>query len=129
MGEQGTGIMASYTIGEAEDITGIRANVLRYWEEVIPGFAPKKGVSGWRIYSQRDIDILLRLKFLVYEKKYTIEGARDRILEETQTVSTNAELLHEIHELRSELTELYLTVRRHRVKKTDTTDDNEKRDQ
>jgi DNA-binding transcriptional MerR regulator len=117
MGEQGTGLMASYTIGEVEELTGVKAHILRYWEEIIPGFAPRKDLGGWRVYSQRDIDIILRLKYLVYEKKYTIEGARDRIIEEMQTVSNNAELLHDIHELRFQLTDLYLTVRKYRIKK------------
>jgi len=108
--------MASYSIGEAEEITGIKAHVLRYWEEIIPGFAPRKDLGGRRIYTQRDIDSILRLKYLIYEKKYTIEGARDRIIEETQIVNSNADLLQDIRELRSELTELYLTVRKYRAK-------------
>ncbi|MBQ3835842.1 MAG: MerR family transcriptional regulator, partial [Treponema sp.] len=64
-----------YTIGQVEEITGVKQHVLRYWEEVIPGFAPKKDLGGRRLYSQKDMEIVLRMKHLIYQKKFTIEGA------------------------------------------------------
>ncbi|MBP5284195.1 MAG: MerR family transcriptional regulator [Treponema sp.] len=105
----------TYTIGEVEELTGIKTHVLRYWEEVIPGFAPKKDLGGRRIYNDRDIDQILRLKFLVYEKKYTIEGARDELLHDTAFYDANSAALDAIREIRHELTQLYLTVRKYRV--------------
>ena len=54
---------------EYEELTGIKAHVLRYWEEVIPSIAPKKDLGGRRIYSQRNLETILRLKYLIYEKK------------------------------------------------------------
>ena len=63
-----------YSIGQVEEITGVKAHVLRYWEEIIPGFAPQKDIGGRRIYSQRELELVMRLKFLIYEKKFTIEG-------------------------------------------------------
>ena len=68
--------MAVYSIGDVEELTGVKAHVLRYWESVIPGFAPQKNIAGRREYSQREIDIILRLKYLITVKKFTIEGAR-----------------------------------------------------
>jgi len=109
--------MAQYTIGDAEELTGIKSHVLRYWEEIIPGFAPKKDLGGRRVYSDRDIDLILRLKFLIYEKKFTIEGARNQILSEMTTYDRNAAAMDAIRELRAELTQLYMTVRSHRGKK------------
>lgn len=106
--------MSSYSIGEIEELTGVKAHILRYWEEVIPSIAPRKDLGGRRLYSQRDLDIILRLKYLIYEKKFTIEGARDFIISDMDVASSNAELLQNIHELRSELTELFLTVRKYR---------------
>ncbi|MCR5289384.1 MAG: MerR family transcriptional regulator [Treponema sp.] len=108
--------MASYTIGEVEELTGLKASILRYWETVIPGSAPKKDLGGRRSYSQRDVDLIQRMKFLIYEQKYSIEGARNRILEETQIVSTHADVLQQIHELRTDLTSLYLMVKKYRKK-------------
>jgi len=104
----------TYSIGEAEEITGVKAHVLRYWEEVIPGFAPKKDIGGRRVYNDRDIDQILRLKFLINEKKYTIEGARDELLNDTAHYDDNASSMDAIRELRRELTQLYLTVRKYR---------------
>ena len=56
-----------YSIGQVEEITGVKAHVLRYWEEIIPGFAPQKDIGGRRIYSQRELELVMRLKFLIYE--------------------------------------------------------------
>lgn len=106
--------MAPYSIGEAEEITGVKAHILRYWEEVIPGIAPRKDIGGRRVYSERDIDLILRLKYLIYEKKFTIEGARSQIISEADKYDANAEALGAIRDLRSELTDLYLTVRKYR---------------
>ena len=69
--------MASFTIGEVEELTGIKSHILRYWEEVIPSLAPKKDIGGRRSYSSRDLQIIFRLKYLIQEKKFTIEGARN----------------------------------------------------
>lgn len=109
--------MTQYTIGDVEELTGIKSHVLRYWEEVIPGFAPKKDLGGRRMYSPRDIDLILRLKFLIQEKKFTIEGARNQILSEMTSYDRNAAAMDAIRELRADLTDLYMTVRKYRVKK------------
>ena len=76
--------MAQYSIGQVEKITGVKQHVLRYWEETVPGFAPRKDYSGRRIYSQRDVEIVLRLKYLIYVKKFTIEGAKNQIIEDAK---------------------------------------------
>lgn len=104
--------MASYSIGEVEQLTGIKPYVLRYWEEVIPCFAPKKDMGGRRIYTQREIDIIRRLKFLIYEKRYTIDGARSQIIQETAAMDSNAAALQALHEIREELGNIYLMVKK-----------------
>ncbi len=120
MGDPGTELMAVYTIGEVEEITGVKANNLRYWETVIPGLAPKKDLGGHRAYSQRNVDIILRMKYLISQKKYTIEGARERILEDTQAASNGTEVLQVIYDIRSDLTDAFLTIRKYRPKKEQT---------
>ena len=82
--------MAQYSIGDIEELTGIKAHILRYWEEIIPSFAPKKDLGGRRMYTQRDLDIIQRLKYLIYEKKFTIEGARDFLISDIDIASSNA---------------------------------------
>ncbi|WP_443740976.1 MerR family transcriptional regulator [Treponema berlinense] len=104
----------TYSIGEAEELTGIKSHILRYWEEVIPGFAPKKDLGGRRIYTERDIDLILRLKYLINERKFTIEGARDEILRETMNYDSKAELLDSIRQIRSELSQMYMIIRKYR---------------
>ena len=109
--------MNTYSIGEAEELTGIKSHILRYWEDSIPGLAPRKDIGGHRVYTGRDIDLILRLKYLIYEKKYTIEGARAQLLSEMTDYDRNADALDAIRELRTELTALYMTVRKYRAKK------------
>lgn len=106
-----------YTIGQAEEITGVKQHVLRYWEEVIPGFAPKKDFGGRRLYSQKDIETVLRLKHLIYQKKFTIEGARDQIISESDAFEKNADLLAQIRSARQELTEAFFELRKFRQEK------------
>ena len=95
-----------YTIGEIEELTGVKAHILRYWENVIPGFSPQKDIGGRRIYTQRELELVMRLKFLIQEKKFTIEGAREQIISEVDLIAENATLLKQIHDLRKDLTEL-----------------------
>ena len=102
----------TYTIGQVEELTGIKQNVLRYWETVIPGFAPRKDLGGRRVYTERDFEIILRLKHLIYDRKFTIEGARNEILRESQAYENNAEAMNAIRELRRDLTELYFTIKK-----------------
>ncbi len=106
-----------YTIGQAEEITGVKQHVLRYWEEVIPGFAPKKDFGGRRLYSQKDLDTVFRLKHLIYQKKFTIEGARDQIISESDAFEKNADLLMQIRSARQELTEAFFALRKFRQEK------------
>ena len=104
----------TYTIGEVEELTGIKQNILRYWETVIPGFAPRKDLGGRRVYTERDFEIVLSLKHLIYERKFTIEGARKEILHESQAYENNAEAMNAIRELRTELTQLYFEIKKGR---------------
>lgn len=102
----------TYTIGEVEEFSGVKANVLRYWETVIPGFAPRKDIGGRRFYTERELDMVLRLKHLIYEKKFTIEGARNEILHEAEKYESKSDIMNEIRELRTELTKIYLMVKK-----------------
>jgi DNA-binding transcriptional MerR regulator len=70
-----------YRIGEVSRITGIKAYVLRYWESEFRWMSPAKSRSKQRLYRRRDIDTILLIKKLLYEDRYTIEGARKRLRE------------------------------------------------
>lgn len=103
-------IKMNYSIGDVEELTGVKSHILRYWEEVIPGFSPQKDMGGRRIYSQREVELIFRLKYLISEKKFTAEGAGRQILEESQAVQNNIDLIQQIRECRSELSDVYLKI-------------------
>ena len=62
-------VIATSTSKNIEELTGIKAHILRYWEETIPVFTPQKDTGGRRVYSQREVELVLRLKYLINEKK------------------------------------------------------------
>ena len=68
-----------YRIGEVSRITEVKPYVLRYWESEFRWMAPQKSKSHQRLYRQRDIDMILLIKKLLYEQKYTIAGARKKL--------------------------------------------------
>jgi DNA-binding transcriptional MerR regulator len=68
-----------YRIGEVSRITGVKAYVLRYWESEFRWMAPQKSRSKQRLYRRRDIDMILLIKKLLYEQRFTIAGARKKL--------------------------------------------------
>ncbi|MDZ7691052.1 MAG: MerR family transcriptional regulator [Balneolaceae bacterium] len=72
-----------YSIGEVSDITSVDQHVLRYWETVFNDLSPKKNKAGNRVYKEDDIDLIIKIKELVQDKKYSTEGAR-QVLEKEQ---------------------------------------------
>jgi len=72
---------AYYSIGEVCDLTGLKAHVLRYWETQFELLRPTKNRAGNRVFRPKEIELILLMKHLLYEKKFTIDGARQRLLE------------------------------------------------
>ncbi len=68
-----------YKIGEACKLLDIQPYVLRYWETEFPFLSPGKSKSGQRVYSAKEIEIIRRIKVLLYEEGYTIAGAKKRL--------------------------------------------------
>ncbi len=68
-----------YSIAEVSQITGIKPYVLRFWETEFPELRPAKNSAGNRIYRKSDIRTVFMIKRLLYDDKYTIEGARQRL--------------------------------------------------
>ena len=65
-----------YSISEVSKITAVEQYVLRYWETEFEELKPQKNRAGNRIYTNKDIQLILQIKSLLREKKYTIEGAK-----------------------------------------------------
>src|SRR5277367_5305510 len=65
-----------FRIGEVAQLVGVEPYVLRYWESEFPGLSPRKSSSGQRMFRRKDVELLLNIKHLLYDRKFTIEGAR-----------------------------------------------------
>ena len=74
-----------YKIGEACKTLGIQPYVLRYWETEFPALAPSKSRSGQRVYSEKELEIIRRIKELLYDEGYTIAGAKKKLEAELQS--------------------------------------------
>lgn len=68
-----------FRIGEVARIVGVKPYVLRYWESEFAVLRPEKTASGHRLYRRRDVEILLDIKRLLYDEKFTISGAKKRL--------------------------------------------------
>ena len=68
-----------YKIGEVCKLADVQPYVLRYWETEFPALAPNKSGGGQRLYSQREIDTILRIKQLLYSEGFTIAGAKKKL--------------------------------------------------
>jgi DNA-binding transcriptional MerR regulator len=104
-----------FKIGEVSELLGVEPYVLRYWESEFAVLSPKKSGTGHRLYRRKDVELLLRIKHLLYEKKFTIEGARLALQAEAKTArpTKNAKRVQQelftndpLPSIRKELTEI-----------------------
>jgi DNA-binding transcriptional MerR regulator len=70
-----------FKIGEVAELTGVKPHVLRYWESEFAPIRPAKSRSKQRLYRRKDIELVLRLKDLLYNQGFTIAGARKKLRE------------------------------------------------
>lgn len=101
--------MAAHQIGEVERLLGVKSHTLRYWEKEIPLLQPRKDHFGRRVYSNSDLTLLLRLKHLLHERRFTIEGAREQLLLESSGPSQDARAA--LDAARAELVSVYFLSR------------------
>lgn len=105
-----------FRIGEVADIVGVKPYVLRYWESEFPILSPNKSNSQQRMYTRTDVENALLIKHLLYDLRFSIEGAKKRIsemrrqgeLSEARKVKVviEAEKLSAIEQAKRELREL-----------------------
>jgi DNA-binding transcriptional MerR regulator len=91
-----------YSISEAAEIAGVPAHVLRYWESEFSELNPRKGSAGARLYQEKDLEVVRRIKTLLYDRKYTIAGARTQLAKRKAKVSDSealSELKKGLHEI------------------------------
>jgi DNA-binding transcriptional MerR regulator len=82
-----------YSISEVCDLVGLRPHVLRYWETQFPVLNPSKNRSGNRVYQRKEIKVILYVKHLLYDEKYTVEGAKQKL----EQLRKGGELQNETH--------------------------------
>lgn len=90
-----------YKIGEVSRIAGLPSHVIRFWEQEFTKIRPHRTPSGQRLYTRRNIEIILEIKRLLYEQKYTIEGARQLLKSLKTGVSSSV-----LSEIRQELEDI-----------------------
>jgi len=80
------------SISEVADVVGVKAHVLRYWETQFSMLRPRKNRAGNRMYRPDEVRMLLRIKDLLYNRRFTIAGARRRLLDERKEGPTQVEM-------------------------------------
>jgi DNA-binding transcriptional MerR regulator len=116
-----------FRIGEVSRLAGIKPYVLRFWETEFSSLGPKKSGKGHRLYRRKDVELVLEIKRLLYDKRYTIEGARkfldartrEPIVKPSEVSSKSArsqgDLFHDpgpaLDEIRKELTAILSLLR------------------
>ncbi len=96
-----------FRIGEVAALAGVPAYVLRYWQTEFPQLQPKKSGSGQRLYRRRDVELLFRIRDLLYRERFTIAGARRELAREERRGAHGSEgggdILESLGRLRKEL--------------------------
>lgn len=100
-----------FSIGEVCEMTSLKPHVLRYWESQFRFLSPAKNRSGNRVYQRREVDLIMLVKHLLYDDKYTIEGARQKVEHhrkngDLKAVARGALTVQALESLESELKEL-----------------------
>jgi len=80
-----------YSISEASALTKIKPHVLRYWESQFRMLRPRKNKAGNRMYRKRDLKLILMIKELLYDQKFTISGARKKLQDEKEQIRDQLE--------------------------------------
>ena len=81
-----------YSISEVSDLVGVKPHVLRYWETQFKMLRPRKNRAGNRSYRVKDVKMALRIRRLLYDQRFTIAGARRKILDDRQDGKDQIEL-------------------------------------
>ena len=100
-----------YSIGEVSKMVDLKSYVLRYWETEFKQLAPPKNRAGNRTYRKKDIDIIIKIKDLLYVKKHTIEGARSVLSSKNSPELTSSTTTSEaISSLKKELEQIIIII-------------------
>lgn len=85
-----------FKIGEVCELIKVQPHVLRYWETEFPMLAPEKNRAGQRVYRRKDVEMVLRIRDLLYEEKFTIAGAKKKLQDEMRSSSRSRQVPREM---------------------------------
>ena len=85
-----------FKISEVCEIVGVEPYVLRFWETEFPNFAPQKSKAGHRVYKRKDIENVLKIKELLYDRGFTIAGARRQLSKARVSKAERDQVLHRV---------------------------------
>lgn len=95
-----------FKIGEVSELTGLEQHVLRFWESEFKNIKPKRTSTGQRMYRKADIELLLNIKRLLHNEKFTIQGAKKHLSSNPSKTGNSSSSAVSISEIRSELEEI-----------------------
>ncbi len=101
-----------FRIGEVSKLLGVEPYVVRFWESEFPGLSPKKSDTGQRLFKRKDVELLLQIRNLLYEKKFTIDGARQALSNRTAAKQRELFAPDPLPAIREELQSLLELLRR-----------------
>tara|TARA_X000000368_G_scaffold132037_1_gene103633 strand:- start:18 stop:365 length:348 start_codon:yes stop_codon:yes gene_type:complete len=106
-----------YSIKEVSEMTELKPYVLRYWESEFPSLKPTKNKAGNRTYKKHDIQVILDIKKLLYDKKFTIKGAVEELKNRSNKPISDKELsnaqVSTLNEIKNELKNILNILNRH----------------
>ena len=106
-----------YSIKEVSEMTELKPYVLRYWESEFPSLKPTKNKAGNRTYKKHDIQVILDIKKLLYDKKFTIKGAVEELKKRSNSSITQKSLsstqVSALNEIKNELKNILNILNRH----------------
>jgi DNA-binding transcriptional MerR regulator len=82
-----------FRIGEVCELIRVQPHVLRYWETEFPMLAPQKNRAGQRVYRRKDVEMVMRIRDLLYEEKFTIAGAKKKLMDEMRGGAARARVV------------------------------------
>lgn len=92
-----------YSISEVADMFGINQSNLRFWEKEFKQLKPKRNKGNTRFYTSEDIQIIKNIKFLVDDRKLTLDGAKQQLGQKKESVEKQQELFERLRQIRTEL--------------------------
>jgi len=90
-----------YTIGEVSKMFDVNTSLIRFWEKEFEIIKPKKNKKGNRLFTQKDVDNFHTIYHLVKEKGYTLNGAKERLAQNSESVESNTEVIKTLKEIRA----------------------------